>query len=83
MLEIHINHRHTLNIKEMGESCEEGGPCPSHKIPQDTDAKLKCSEQCFIHLPKCQITIRIQACSAYNSPVTTPLFFSNVDVSSL
>jgi len=67
----------------MGESCEEGGPCPSHKIPQDTDAKLKCSEQCFIHLPKYQITIRIQACSALQFPVLQPSFASNVDVSPL
>ena len=37
----HITH----NRKEMGESCDEGGPCPSHKIPQDTKIKLKYLEQ--------------------------------------
>jgi len=57
----------------MGESCEEGGPCPSHKIPQVTDTKLKCSEQCFIHLPKCQITIRIQTCSVIQFSHYNPL----------
>ena len=31
---------YTLNKKEMGESCEEGGPCPSHKIPQNANARL-------------------------------------------
>jgi len=72
----------TLNRKEMGESCEEGGRCPSHKIPQDTDAKLKCSKQCFIHLPIYQITIKIQACSALQFPCYNS-HFSNVDVSSL
>ena len=34
----------------MGESCDEGGPCPSHKIPQETRTRKKCSEQNFIHL---------------------------------
>ena len=57
-----ITHTHTLNKKEMGESCDEGGPCPSHKIPQDRDAKMKYSEQSFIHPPIYHITIEIQSC---------------------
>ena len=46
-MKITINTLHKL----MGESCEEGGPFPSHKIPQRT-IKLKRSKGNFIHLSK-------------------------------
>jgi len=41
----------------MGESCEEGGPSPSHKIPQENEDGIKCSKQFYIHLPKRSNTI--------------------------
>ncbi len=28
----------------MGESCEEGGPSPSHKIPREDEDGFKCSK---------------------------------------
>jgi len=71
----------------MGEYCDEGGPCPSHKISQDMETKMKYSEQNFIHLSIYHITRKIQS-----RPSTTILVLqfvhplyppSNVDVSSL
>jgi len=53
----------------MGESCDEGGPCPSHKIPQDTETKMKYSEQNFIHLSIYHITRKIQSRRSTTIPV--------------
>jgi hypothetical protein len=35
--------------KLMGESCEEGGPSPSHKIPQKKELRRN-AQKYFIHL---------------------------------
>jgi len=86
--DINRNHTHTTQQKEMGESCDEGGPCPSHKIPQNTRIKVKYSEHNCIHLPINHITKRDSVSSLhYKFCVTVfPLLsvpLSNVDVSSL
>ncbi len=45
----------------MGESCEEGGPSPSHKIPRKEGDEFKCSEPVYIDLPKIKYN-RTQTC---------------------
>ena len=44
----------------MGESCEEGGPSPSHKIPREDEDGFKCSKQLYIHLPKRLSTMELR-----------------------
>ena len=47
------NHKEVNRLQEQsGESCDEGGPFPSHKIPQRKEFKLKRSKETFIHLSK-------------------------------
>ena len=66
----------------MDESCDEGGPCPPHKIPQDTETKMKCLEQNFIHLPIYHITRNIQPRPSTTIPVLQLVHPPpNVDVS--
>ena len=47
-----MNKNNTNTLQNlMGESCEEGGPSSSHKIPRKMKkTKKECSEQSFIHL---------------------------------
>ena len=54
----------------MGESCEEGGPSPSHKIPQENEDGIKCSKQFYIHLPKRSNTIELRLAALLRISVT-------------
>jgi len=68
----------------MGESCVEGGPYSSHKIPQEARTRKECSEQNFIHP---SISHVIEKTYSSSIPSTKPPFAvcsspSNVDVSS-
>jgi len=54
----------------MGESCEEGGPSPSHKIPQENEDGIKCSKQFYIHLPKRSNTIEFRLADVLRISVT-------------
>ena len=72
----------------MGESCEEGGPSPSHKIPQEHEDWIKYSKQFYIHLPKDLNTIKFRLAdvlkiSPYRLTIDTDYSPSHVDVSSL
>ena len=52
----------------MGESCEEGGPSPSHKIPQENKDGIKCSKQFYIHLPKRLNTVEFRLADVLRIP---------------
>ncbi len=54
----------------MGESCEEGGPSPSHKIPREDEDGFKCSKQLYIHLPKRLNTMELRLADVLRTLVT-------------
>ena len=54
----------------MGESCEEGGPSPSHKIPQENEDGIKCSKQFYIHLPERSNTTELRLADALRISIT-------------
>ena len=54
----------------MGESCEEGGPSPSHKIPREEGNGIKCSEPVYIHMPKRLSTIELRLADALQNLIT-------------
>ena len=69
----------------MGESCEEGGPSPSHKIPREDEDGFKCSEPVYIYLPKRLSTMELRLADvlqnlSYRPTIDIPF---HVDVSSL
>ena len=69
----------------MGESCEEGGPSPSHKIPRKEGDGFKCSEPVYIYLPKRLSTMELRLADVLQNlsyKLTIPPPF-HVDVSSL
>jgi len=64
----------------MGESCEEGGPCPSHKIPQNAKTRSNAQDISLFICQKYSVTIKVQlAFSPKNSRVMM-IPFSNVDI---
>ena len=65
----HLTHYRNV----MGESCDEGGPYPPHKIPQETRTRKKCLEQYFIHPSICHVTERKDSSPV---PSTKPLLQS-------
>ena len=69
----------------MGEYCDEGGPCPSHKIPRETRTKMSCLEQNSIHSSIYHITEKIQSRSLSQKNLLLQSVHppSNVDVSLL
>jgi hypothetical protein len=56
--------------KQMGESCEEGGPSPSHKIPRKEGNGFKCSEPVYIHMPKRLSTIELRLADVLQNLIT-------------
>jgi len=59
----------------MGESCEEGGPCPSHKIPRNVEARSKTQNIALFICQKYPVTIKVQLAFPHkNSRVSIPLF---------
>ena len=65
----------------MGESCDEGGPCPSHKIPQERELERNVQNNIlFIHQ---YVMLQKDSNSFPSASLSRSLSLpSNVDVSS-